>query len=215
MTIQRPASEDREADVVTYRRSGARTSARLALICLCAGALLLVPGRGQAQAKSPHPPFKPGHYVGYTNQTCPADPIPAGACRPGKKLRISFTVTRHAIRRLSVPIVVEQCETLSKVVHTVSYPSKRHGSVKADALFNKVASKAGHALFAFQQDFIEGGADFGRDQLKGTIRKATASGRVSSLITVNSSGELDGKGGDTCVGRPVSWRAQLAARAKS
>lgn len=196
----------------SYKRVGSWLAVGLFWALLGACVLVL---SSMAQAKVPPLPFKPGHYVGHTNQTCPADPIPAGACRPGQKLGISFTVTKHAIRGLSVPVVVEQCEILPRVVHTVSYPSKPRGAVKTVTRFNEVASKASHALFAFQQDFMEGGADFGRDQLKGTIRKATASGRIASLITVDSSGELDSEGGDTCVGRPVSWQARRANGSQS
>jgi hypothetical protein len=162
-----------------------------------------------AQASAKVLPFKPGHYAGYSSQKCPAQPVPAGACQAGERLPISFTVTRHGLPHLSV-LIVETCEGQSSLVHAFDYPAKAQGPVKAVPILNGVVVKSQRALLLFQQDFQEGGADLGRDGLSGEIRGSQASGRLTSLLSVNAQGELGISGDVSCETlHPVHWQAKL------
>jgi hypothetical protein len=144
-------------------------------------------------------PFKPGHYVGYTNQTCPAEPMPMGLCRTGETLPISFTVTTKSVSDLKA-VVVDKCRgELHSLVHAVGSPPQ--GFVLTPRKGEVIAPPGKkQALVEITQHIEEAGGDTGAgsDSLYGHLRGTAASGKLSSSILVNADAQPDYHGESDC-----------------
>lgn len=169
------------------RGTRAAIGRRITLVALVSvGLLWLLPGQASARL-----PFKPGHYVGTTAQTCPATAAQEGACEAGTKLPISFTLTRRKISHIRA-VVLAQCEGQTKsLLHEVKHP----GAVK-------IGVQAKRAAFFVRT---------AEDTALGYVKGRSANGIIDSLLTVNAAGEPDPNGHDYCRGKS-HWHASLASR---
>lgn len=175
-----------------------------ALTCVAALAVLIGP---VAQAThSSRLPFKPGHYAGYTSQTCPADPTPAGICQPGEKLPISFKVTGKSVSKLKVAILYT-CEEGNTVGSEAEYRKWSMVHVTTEPRKWDINAKGRRAHMLDMPDVGIHSADVAHGTIIGTLHGETATGTLSSLLTVNAKSELDPTGDAYCDGRDVHWRA--------
>lgn len=142
------------------------------------------------------PPFKPGHYLGVTSQSCPAEPVPAGACQAGERLPISFTVTKSSVKTLKV-VVVEACEdSVPSIVLTISEPRKwKIGTLGKRAGFFEKPGWLNHGTATNSYD----------STVFGTFRGNKSSGELESHA---ASGQLDPEDNVACWVQNLHWQAR-------
>jgi hypothetical protein len=163
------------------------------LACLTTALVGLVPAAQASRHSSL--PFTPGHYSGFTDQTCPAQPLPAGVCKPGERLPISFTLSGSLARNVQTIVVLHCLEQPKTVVHAVSVPRSRVVFRGKKAFFQNLRNLA---------------AGMGHDTVSGMVQGQAALGDVQSLLPVNAAGQLDGHGENVCDISPVHWKAKRA-----
>ncbi|HVS99647.1 MAG TPA: hypothetical protein VHE08_03950 [Solirubrobacterales bacterium] len=166
------------------------------------GAALLLPAAAMAEGVSTATgpaarhslPFRPGRYSGFTNQKCPTEPVPAGACKPGRRLPVSFTLSNKSISNLKAIVVTSCLGQPPSVVHVVSLPVKRPLVLE------------GTWAFLPDNQLLDKGWE-GNDDLTGSVRDQTATGRLFSLLFTNPAGRPDATGHNWCSAN-VKWQAR-------